>query len=242
MEQMPQDKSTRRRLRSLTRLVIGGMLVGMDRLFTNLDEWERQQAEEESQDLVVIEAPETAGEQEPPHLEHALVGMVFEAQDSLLAGVEKVDSLAQAVIRLSAPWLRPIQRSWPVRSLTRQVDRLAERGEAQVMRWAERGQVEARQSRRLAETAITESVESGIEHLTTNPEVQELVQTQSTGLANEVLEEIRERTVSADSFLEGIARQVMKRTPRQQLPEPSNEVLERAARSRTQDRSQAPRP
>jgi hypothetical protein len=53
-----------------------------------------------------------------------------------------------------------------------------------------------------------------------NPEVQELVQTQSIGLAEEVVEEVRERTVSADNFVEGIVRAVLRRPSRSQLPYP----------------------
>jgi hypothetical protein len=232
MEQLPQSKSSRKRLRSLTRLVIGGVMVGLDSLLTNLDAWERQLEEQESQKIVAVDAPQAAGEEQTPRLEHALVGLVFEAQDTLLAGMEKADRLSQAVIRLNSFWLKPLQRSWPVRTLAHQMDRLTERGETEVKRWAERGRVEVEQSRRLAETAVSETVESGIESLTTNPEVRDLVQTQSTGLANEVLEEIRERTVSADNFLEGIARRVLKRTPRPELPEPSEQVLERATSAR----------
>jgi 16S rRNA A1518/A1519 N6-dimethyltransferase RsmA/KsgA/DIM1 with predicted DNA glycosylase/AP lyase activity len=67
-------------------------------------------------------------------------------------------------------------------------------------------------------------VDGYIDYLTTNPEVQELVQLQSTSLATEVVEEVRERSVSADTFLEGIARSLLRRVPRAFLPEPPPEV------------------
>lgn len=87
-------------------------------------------------------------------------------------------------------------------------------------RWVEVGRAEEARSRALARVAFDKTVDQYIEYLTTNPEVQELVQTQSTGLANEVIEEVRERTVSADSLLEGMARSFLRRLPRRALPPP----------------------
>jgi hypothetical protein len=89
-----------------------------------------------------------------------------------------------------------------------------------VARWAALGRVEDEHSQALARFAFDKTVDKYIEYLTTNPEVQELVQQQSTGLANEVIEEVRERTVSIDNLLEGMARSVLRRMPRAVLPAP----------------------
>ena len=167
-------------------------------------------------------------------LSHALIGLFFEVQDGLLKGIDVFDHTSRAVSHLSEPWLRPLQQSRLLRPLRRQVDRLAERGEAELMRWVERGRQETEHGRKLVNTAISSTVDRSIETLTTNPEVQELVQKQSTGLANEMLEEVRERTVSADNFLEGIARRILRRKPREQLPEPPVELIERATSARSQ--------
>jgi hypothetical protein len=71
-----------------------------------------------------------------------------------------------------------------------------------------------------------------IEYLNKNPEmVQDLVTGQSTGLASELVEEVRERTVSADNVFEMIARSILRRTPREELPEPPREVQRRAERA-----------
>jgi hypothetical protein len=71
-----------------------------------------------------------------------------------------------------------------------------------------------------------------IEYLNTNPEmVQDLLTGQSTGIATELMEEVRERTVSADNVFEMIARSILRRTPREQLPEPPPDVQRRAERS-----------
>ena len=55
-----------------------------------------------------------------------------------------------------------------------------------------------------------------------------MVQTQSIGLAEEVVEEVRERTVSADNFVEGVVRAVLRRPSRSELPYPPEELRLRA--------------
>jgi hypothetical protein len=72
-----------------------------------------------------------------------------------------------------------------------------------------------------------------IAHLRENPEgVQELVQGQSVGMVNEVLDTVRERATDADAFLERIARAVLGRRPRSEVPGPSPEVRVLAANPR----------
>lgn len=68
-----------------------------------------------------------------------------------------------------------------------------------------------------------------IGYLNQHPEnVQTLIQGQSLGLAGQVMDGVRERTVTADSVAEMIARRVLGRAPRGDLPAPSYEVMRRA--------------
>lgn len=63
-----------------------------------------------------------------------------------------------------------------------------------------------------------------------NPEaVQELIQGQSLGLAEEVMDQVRERTVTADSLLETMVRGILRRAPRESLPEPPEAIKQLAA-------------
>jgi len=82
------------------------------------------------------------------------------------------------------------------------------------------------------EALIRSQGDNYIEYLNNNPEmVQDLLAGQSTGLASELVEEVRERTVSADNVFEMIARSILRRTPREELPEPPPEVQRRAERA-----------
>jgi len=68
-----------------------------------------------------------------------------------------------------------------------------------------------------------------VEHLRENPEgVQELVQGQSVGLVNEVMNSLRQRTVAFDDRLESVVRAMLRRTPRSELPPPPVSVRRRA--------------
>lgn len=63
-----------------------------------------------------------------------------------------------------------------------------------------------------------------------NPEaVQDLIQGQSLGLAEEVMDQVRERTVTADSLLETMVRAILRRTPRENIPEPPDAIKQQAA-------------
>lgn len=55
-------------------------------------------------------------------------------------------------------------------------------------------------------------------------QVQQLIQGQSLDMAGQVLDEVRERTVTADSIAERLVRALLRRAPREDLPSPPPEV------------------
>jgi len=90
----------------------------------------------------------------------------------------------------------------------------------------------------LPELAVDEQIElliraqgdRYIDYLNENPaKVQNLISGQSAGLAGQMLDEVRERTVTADSVTEMIVRNLLKKKPRSELAEPPDMVQARAA-------------
>ncbi len=74
-----------------------------------------------------------------------------------------------------------------------------------------------------------------IAYLNEHPEdVQNLVQGQAAGMATEVRDDVRTLTVTGDTFLETLARSLLRRTPRKDLPPPPPEVQRRAVQRRAE--------
>ncbi len=68
-----------------------------------------------------------------------------------------------------------------------------------------------------------------IAYLNEHPDdVQNLVQGQAVGMATEVRDDVRTLTVTGDTFLETLARALLRRTPREDLPPPPPEVRRKA--------------
>lgn len=177
---------------------------------------------------------QTATQRASPGLADSLVGFVFEGADRWLVVRGKLRarrrSAEQRLVRAWRPIARPVGHLPGSGSLQAGFERLVERGEAQVQRWAQRGAQETAHSRQLARQAVAASSQVLVHSLTENPEVQELVQTQSMGLAAELVEEVRERAVSADTLVEGVVRSLLRRTPRRELPPPPPQVRALAER------------
>ena len=79
------------------------------------------------------------------------------------------------------------------------------------------------------EALIRAQGDTYIEYLNLHPEnVQTLIQGQSLGLAGQVMDGVRERTVTADTVAEMVARRLLRRAPRTDLPQPTHEIMRRA--------------
>lgn len=236
-------------LRSLLRLLVGGSEIGVEELRRRLQLWEDNIVDEvqEQEEPDIIEF-DFGGDEQPYRksladlpeetisntIRYALIGLLFETQGGLRSSLDLAGRLSHAVGRFTRPWLRPAKNSRVFSPLRKRYDSLVARGEEEVVHWIETGRTESRHSRLLVETALTETVDSTIESLSENSGVQQLVQSQSTGLADEVLKEARERTVSADTYLEGVLRSLLRRRPRKELPQPSEDIKQQALTFREQ--------
>jgi hypothetical protein len=101
--------------------------------------------------------------------------------------------------------LRPVQK---------RIQGLSQRINADVDRWIRLGQQEEARSRDLARVAVPDVVDEVLEYLAENPDLRDLIQEQSVGLAGEVVNSMREVTVTADDVLERVVRHVLRRQPR----------------------------
>jgi len=233
-------------LRSLTRLIIGGISLGYDGLKNRLQAWEEvsaqisststidasgqatgkveQQTSGEVEIITIPKEPET----EADLLRYAVIGAMFETQEKIGAGLKTLDIATRAASNLADPFLHPVAKSRLLSPFRSRFTRWVDRGQEEVNRWIETGRTEEPQSRALTDAALRGTVDSSIDYLADNKQIQELVTMQSAGLATELVEEVRERTVTVDNLVEDIVRTMLRQPLRKELPEPPQQVKAQA--------------
>ena len=240
-------------LRSLTRLTLGSIALIYDGLQNRLKVWENrsiskspledQQLGQENNQAASrrviagsVSPKSKSAETDRDLLRYAIVGVVFLAEEEISRGISTAGRASNLLVDMLDLWSRPvtslITSSRPVSPVRRAIDHYSEIGRKKVEEWIDVGRQEEIASRELAREAINERIDHAIEYLTANEEVKELVQSQSAGLVDNVIEEARERTVSADNFLEALARSLLRRPQRWELPEPPTAIRSQALPAR----------
>lgn len=215
-------------LRSLTRLLVGGALVGWEELQAHLNNWEREIDQARLQSAVGLQNPESPG----AAFRYTMIGLLFEVQDRLVERSKSALDLAQqTTAAFWNPLLRRLDQSRALQPARNRFDRLVHRGESVTRRWTWRGQIEEDRSRRLVRTAAGESFNTSMDLLGQAPALEELIRRQSAGLTQTAVDEVRARTVGGDLIAEHFVRALFRRTPRQQLP------ITESALAPTEDRS-----
>jgi hypothetical protein len=241
---MPQQNKDFQPLRSFSRLALGGLLMMQQELTDQMRRWEQEASRQRTEqrqhtfptgggDSVetdaaarpVLPAPaDTPAEQ----VRYALVGLLFETQERVAQAQRNPGPLD----KLTASLLQTIDTNPALEPLRRQMDTLVARGETEVNRWIARGRSEEMYSRQFVDTALQRSFESSIHGVVQHAEVREMIHEQGAGLADELVEEVREHAISTDDYLERLVRKYLKRTPRENLPEPPESVRLRAMHMR----------
>lgn len=202
--------------RAIMRLMVGATLEGGDALIARLREWEREAF------LGAQQAATAPTADDRDRLRYAAIGALFllrerierDALRWLREGERRAESALERADRLSDwPLLRQIKR--PIKS---RIIRWREQLREDFEYWVRVGQLEERFSRGISRRAFDTLVDEVITVLADNPELQALVQQQSIGLATEVVDSVREVTVTADSIVEDIVRRILRRPPRHNLP------------------------
>lgn len=223
---------------SLTRLLVGGALIGLDELRARLEAWEVEAREASAEQYARAVANSPARESassdsftdnghaddssEADWVRHALLGVLFESQSRWARRRQAFRGRAgRRAESLITPLRNRLESTSMLRPAQSRFDMLAERGEMITRRWVARGQAEEAHSRRLVRTAANEIFSDSMDQLGQAPALQELVRRQSAGLTQDALDEVRVRTVTGDLVAEHLVRRLLRRTPRQELPVPS---------------------
>ncbi len=225
-------------LRSLSRLLVGGLLLGVKGMRIKLREWELQASEalDESPSIdtpsgEVLPAP-TIPETKLDKARYTAIGMVFDAEHRFKHQITSFGDQQSSISKRLKPIKKRLGSNRLLSPARVRFERLVSRGEQQVNRWAALGHIEEQRSKELAKIAFDKTNDMYLAYLAENPEVRDLLQAQSSGLAYEMVEEVRERTVSTDTLLEDKVRALLHRAPRATLDAPPPEVRHRATTAR----------
>jgi hypothetical protein len=233
-----------RSLRSLTRLLVGGILLGSDTLVEQMRAWEglpddsnslasegESQSASQEEPLPETLPPPQVGlpvQSNPSDVRYALIGLIFEGEETLEKMLSAAKRVGDRALRITDPLFLPFQKFGQIFPPPKRFNRLIDRGQSEVESWVTRGQNEEKRSRELVQKATTSTVDQSITYMAHNPALEELIQTQSVSLAQQILELVRSDAVSADYFFEDLVRYALRRKPRYLLPPPTPDVQAQA--------------
>jgi hypothetical protein len=214
---LEMDNGEFKPLRSLTRLLIGGALEGWDELQDYIRSWEASVSQQQVSALPIVgtEFPYSVT------IRYAAIGLAFNIQDRWVRRSKAALYIAgQTTNAFLAPVTKRLDENPRLQPARNRFDKLVERGESIASQWVDRGRLEESHSRKLVRHAAQEGFDSTMDQLGQAPALQNLIRKQSAGLTQDVVDEVRSRTVSADIITESLARSILRRTPRRNLPPP----------------------
>lgn len=217
-----------------TRASLGSALIGLDTLTERLEQvgaaerqFETVRRDPDSVLIPVEQWGQAFGVSAGNTTRHLMLGMMVDAKQRAGKGRRLFDRLTRIGGNAINFLFNPISSSAIVSPLRKGFGSVVERGESQVNHWITLGRAVDVNSRATAELAFEQTADDAMDELIDNERVQifiqEIVQAQSQGIIDEIIEEIRERGVSADNFLERPFRMLLRRPPRPEVPPPDFE-------------------
>ncbi len=208
---------------ALLRLLVGGALLGADELRIRLGRWQEATRTPASTQAMTTMAPRTTSDS----LRYALVGMLFETETrmrrrfstllSRLAHASQEAGLFYANVTAD-------MRRTPLDPLRIRLDEMLYRATATVDRWTDRGWIEEQHSRRMAREAAAGVIDELLDYMAQNPEVRQLIEEQGMSMAETAVDEVRERTATADMWIERIARGLLHRPVSEKSTRPEGDA------------------
>ena len=206
-------------LQLLFRFLMGAALLGSDELMERL---RRVQEQLDADPDGHASGTSPNQESELELLRYLSIGLLGRGREAVVGGMRRgmrltvgaTKNALSGVDRLSDnPLTRPLRRSITVR--------VRDLGEKAAVLIGE-GRREEQKARLLANGTVSEIIDEVLDFVSESPEVEQLVQDmigqQSAGLAGVVTDNARSVTVAGDYLIEGLARRLLRRKGRLELP------------------------
>ncbi|HMN26804.1 MAG TPA: hypothetical protein PKE45_01525 [Caldilineaceae bacterium] len=183
-------------LHLLTYLLVGGAIEVTDLLLARA----RQKRATFTAEPTLLPAP--SNESNVDLLRYALIGLLIEGERRVREQTLRLSDLVVRSASTATTIASPLTRSWllaPVRPL---FTALTSRGETELARLIHQGRLEEAVSRLLTKEIADDIVSLVLDYMGDKPEIRDLIQSQGTTLAGEVVDEVRGRSQQADTLLE----------------------------------------
>ena len=214
------DIATTSELRTVFRAAIGAASLGVEELTSRARVWDEETVDKQAVAVDECLAREdeikkdVTGQDDDPKIErcaYMMIGFTLEAADTATLAAKRIDQLQQDLRDMVIPYIELLAET----DLgNRAYESSLGRFDDSVARWTEVGRREHARGKIIAKRALSELSSSGIAKFADSPEVREMVKAQSTGIAMEAVDDIRQRTAIADRVVEQIARKLIGRKPR----------------------------
>ncbi len=106
--------------------------------------------------------------------------------------------------------------------ISKPVEAVRERVDAEAQRLAEIGRNEYAQGRVLFETVVDNTIDGVLDNVSESDALNELIREQALGIGDAAIQEVRETGAAVDSRTDAIVRKLLRREPRRVPPMPAN--------------------
>lgn len=202
---------------TLLRLAIGGAALGVDELLSRAQKWEEQVMFNPHRTAPLpVETPEVRAR-------YALIGLLFLAtrttRDAAVDFANYSDRQASNVYRTLSDFSRTPVLGILATPFKIGVDAVLRTRDRELERWIRIGRLEERDGRRIAALGTEDLVREVVDVISKNPTIKnsisDLVQQQSLDLAGEVVDDVRQSSISADDRIEAFIWRLLGRSPRE---------------------------
>lgn len=209
----PLDEPKVSTLRMVMRMALGGALIGREELKRRF---------QEGQSVSHIPSAElnkvTPIESEADRTRYAAIGAAAKSSNAARRQASTLGRVANRTFGRLSRTLQPVTDSRLLGPLRRRYRRYVDHGDKIVSEWVAAGRKEEYLSRQLAQGTTIEAIEETLDYLAESPEMDELIQTQSGDLVEDIFEDIQENASNTTVILsDWFTRSILRRPRRGSL-------------------------
>jgi hypothetical protein len=216
----PVDEPIVGTLRMVMRMALGGTLIGREELKRRFQE---QQSVSHVSGVELNKV--TPIESEADRTRYAAIGAAAKSSEAVRRQASSLGRVVNRTFGRLSRSMQPVTDSRVLGPIRRRYQRYADYGDKVVSEWVAAGRREEYLSRQLAEGTTIEVIEETLDYLAESPEMDELIQTQTGDLVEDVFEDIQESAsnttlILSDWFTTTILRRPRRRSQQTTTTEP----------------------